>query len=98
MNQIVCDLNERCKIYEQIQVLVTKRIEILENIDEFERNKNPNRLKGSSIKLMEEERERKKLRNERIKVEKELIKMVKLYESKYEEENVFEVFGIKDLQ
>lgn len=80
MKKIITDLKDRKDSHKKIIQLIDNRSKLIHNIEQFEgQAKNPERLRGSSIRLLEEEKFRKKMNYSLLVLERELMEKLKEY-------------------
>lgn len=84
MKKIIFDLKERKNEHKRINNLILIRLNKKEELEKFEKEaKNPSRLKGSSIRLLEEEKYRKRMIYELLVLEKEISNELNKYEERW---------------
>ncbi|KRH95352.1 Microtubule-associated protein essential for anaphase spindle elongation [Pseudoloma neurophilia] len=98
MKKIIRDLRERKDSHKEIISLIEQRIAIKQEIETFENEaKNPQRLKGSSLRLLEEEKFRKRKNYTLLVTEKELIDKLQKYAEQWDEPFLYNGKAFEDL-
>ncbi|ELQ75275.1 Microtubule-associated protein essential for anaphase spindle elongation [Trachipleistophora hominis] len=86
MKKIINDLTERKEHFVELKELIEKRARIIVEIELFEKTaRDPNRLKGSSLQLLHEERFRRKVIPSLLEMESRILGKLNDYKQLYNE-------------